>query len=155
MLPNLHAVMAESPAMLEAYQNIHEIFASKTAFNAEELTVVWQTINVENECHYCIPAHTGVAHSMNVDPAITEVLRNKTALPNEKSQALHDMTLSISRDGGKISDEKMQAFFEAGYTVQHYLELLIGYAQKIMSNYTNYVAKTEIDVPFQKFAWNN
>lgn len=155
MLPNLHAVMAESPAMLEAYQNIHEIFASKTAFNAEELTVVWQTINVENECHYCVPAHTGVAHSMKVDAAITEALRNKTTLPNEKLQTLRDMTLSIVRDRGNISEEKMKAFFKAGYTTKHYLDILIGYAQKIMSNYTNHVAKTEVDAPFQQFAWNN
>lgn len=153
MLPNLHGVMAESPAMLEAYKAIHGTFASKTAFNADELTVVWQTINVENECHYCVPAHTGIAHSMKVDAAITEALRNKTALPNKKLQALHNMTLSVARDSGKVSEEKMQAFFDAGYTTQHYLDILVGYAQKIMSNYTNYVAKTEVDAPFQKFAW--
>ncbi|MEP3208675.1 MAG: carboxymuconolactone decarboxylase family protein [Maribacter sp.] len=155
LLPNLHAVMAESPAMLEAYKAIHNTFATKTSFNAEELTVVWQTINVENECHYCVPAHTGIAHSMKVDASITEALRNKTALPNAKLQALHDMILSIVRDRGNISEEKMQVFFDAGYSTKHYLDILIGYAQKIMSNYTNHAAKTEVDAPFQKFAWNS
>ena len=52
MLPNLHGVMSESPALLEAYKTIGSLFTDKTGFNAEELTVVWQTINVENECHY-------------------------------------------------------------------------------------------------------
>ena len=55
MIPNLHAVMAEAPALLEAYQASHEIF-QKTSFDADELTVVWQTVNVEHECHYCVPA---------------------------------------------------------------------------------------------------
>ena len=154
MLPNLHAVMAESPAMLEAYKTIHGTFSTKTSFNAEELTVVWQTINVENACHYCVPAHTGIAHSMKVDAAITEALRNKTALPNEKLQALHDMTLSIVRDRGVVSQEKMKAFIDAGYSTKHYLDILVGYAQKIMSNYTNHAAQTEVDAPFQKFAWS-
>ncbi|MCV5838426.1 carboxymuconolactone decarboxylase family protein, partial [Escherichia coli] len=57
MLPNLHAVMAEAPTLLEGYQVVHELF-QQTSFNAEELTVVWQTINVEHGCHYCVPAHS-------------------------------------------------------------------------------------------------
>ena len=44
MVPNLHAVMAESPQLLEAYQRVHELFQN-SSFNAEELTVVWQTVN--------------------------------------------------------------------------------------------------------------
>ena len=154
MLPNLHAVMAESPATLEAYKKIHEIFSTKTDFDAEELTVVWQTINVENACHYCVPAHTGIAHSMKVDAGLTEALRNKTAMPNDKLQALHNMTLVIIRNRGIISAEEKQAFFDAGYGTRHVLEILVGYSQKIMSNYTNHIAQTEVDAPFQKFAWN-
>jgi len=70
MIPNLHAVMAESPAVLKAYKELHAAFQS-TSFDKDELTVVWQTINVEHECHYCIPAHTMIANMMSVDPAIT------------------------------------------------------------------------------------
>ena len=154
MLPNLHAVMAESPAILEAYKTIHETFFTKTAFDAEELTVVWQTINVENKCHYCVPAHTGIAHSMKVDASLTEALRNKTAMPTKKLQALHDMTLLVVRERGVVSEEAMKAFIDAGYSTRHYLDILVGYSQKIMSNYTNHAAQTEVDPAFQKFAWS-
>ncbi|MDP5149443.1 hypothetical protein [Rheinheimera baltica] len=34
-IPNLHAVMAASPAVLEAYQNLHQLFM-QTSFNAAE-----------------------------------------------------------------------------------------------------------------------
>jgi len=154
MLPNLHAVMAESPAVLEAYKTIHGLFSQKTSFNADELTVIWQTINVENKCHYCVPAHTAIAHSMKVDAAITEALRNGTAMPNQKLQALHDMTLTVIKEKGIVSNEQMKAFTDAGYSTKHYLDILVGYAQKIMSNYTNHAAQTEIDAPFQKFKWS-
>ena len=60
MVPNLHAVMAESPSTLKAYQQLTELF-SNCSFNADEMTVVWQSINVEHECTYCVPAHTGAA----------------------------------------------------------------------------------------------
>jgi len=52
MLPNLHGVLAGSPQTLEAYKTLHKLF-SETSFNTDELTVIWQTINVENGCHYC------------------------------------------------------------------------------------------------------
>jgi alkylhydroperoxidase family enzyme len=66
-----------SPGILDAYQKLHELFVN-SSFNEEELTVVWQSINVEHACHYCVPAHTGIAAMMKVDEAITEALRNET-----------------------------------------------------------------------------
>ena len=65
MLPGLHAVMAEAPGLLAAYQQVHELFVN-SSFDKDELTVVWQTINVEHACHYCVPAHTGMAKMMKV-----------------------------------------------------------------------------------------
>jgi alkylhydroperoxidase family enzyme len=153
MLPNLHGVMAESPALLEAYKVIGTIFSERTNFDAEEITVVWQTINVENDCHYCVPAHTAIAHTMKIDAKLTEALRNDTVLPTQKLQALKDMTLLVIRNRGVVSNEDMEVFFKAGYTNESYLDILVGYAQKIMSNYTNHAANTEVDAPFKKFAW--
>ena len=66
MIPNLHGVMAESPVVLDSYKYLHEK-AQQTSFSKEELTVVWQTANVRHGCHYCVPAHTGIAHSMGVN----------------------------------------------------------------------------------------
>lgn len=153
MLPNLHAVMAESPAVLEAYKTLHRLFSEETAFNAEELTVVWQTINVENGCHYCVPAHTGIAHSMKVDPAITEALRDEKPLANDKLEALRTATLKVIRNRGILSESDLEAFYNAGYTKQQLLEIFLGYSQKILSNYTNHVANTPVDAPFKSFAW--
>ena len=152
MLPGLHAVLASSPQTYEAYVKLHELF-SNSSFNAEELTVVWQTINVENECHYCVPAHTGIANMMKVDPATTEALRNNEAMPNEKLQALHEMTLKIVRNRGHVSQDDLNSFYEAGYGEQQILEIILGLAQKTISNYTNHIANTPVDAPFQKFAW--
>lgn len=57
MIPSLHAVMAKAPGLLEGYQRLHQLFLD-SSFDDEETTVVWQTINVEHACHYCVPAHT-------------------------------------------------------------------------------------------------
>lgn len=152
MIPGLHAVMAEAPGLLEAYQQVHELFVN-SSFDKDELTVVWQTINVENACHYCVPAHTGIAKSMGVDDAITDALRDKTALPNARLESLRDFTLALVRERGNLDDATVQAFLEAGFTKRNILEVILGYSQKIMSNYTNHIADTPVDKPFQKFAW--
>lgn len=150
MIPNLHAVMAESPPLLEAYQTLHTLF-QQTSFNAEELTVVWQTINVEHACHYCVPAHTGIAHMMKVDSAIIGALRNGHALSSEKLQALHTTTLALVRNRGHLSQDEISAFFNAGYEQRHILEIILGLSQKVMSNYVNHLAHTPVDDAFKQF----
>jgi alkylhydroperoxidase family enzyme len=152
-LPGLHKVMAEAPGLLEGYQKLHELFVD-SSFDKDELTVVWQAINVENACHYCVPAHTGIAKMMGVDDAITEALRNEKTLPNTRLEALRDFTLSVVRDRGNVEESKVQAFLDAGFTKRQILEVILGYSQKIMSNYTNHLAQTPVDEVFHKFEWH-
>jgi alkylhydroperoxidase family enzyme len=152
MIPGLHGVLAGSPGLLNAYQTLHELFVA-SSFNEDELTVVWQTINVEHECHYCVPAHTAIAGMMKVDNDITEALRNSTPLANPKLEALRNMTLSMVRNRGNVSPEDLTTFYTAGYGEQQVLDIILGLSQKVISNYTNHIAKTPVDAPFQQFAW--
>ncbi|UTW05253.1 carboxymuconolactone decarboxylase family protein [Amphritea atlantica] len=149
-VPSLHGVMAESPVVLEAYQMLHKWF-QESAFNAEELTVVWQTINVEHGCHYCIPAHAAIAKMMKVDDALTTALRNQQPMPSPQLQALHDTTLLIVRNRGRVSEDDIAAFYAAGYSQKHLLDIILGLAQKVMSNYINHLADTPIDERFAAF----
>ena len=151
-IPGLHGVLASSPQTFEAYQTLHGLF-SNTSFNAKELTVVWQTINVENACHYCVPAHTGIAKMMKVDDSITEALRNETPLASPKLEALRTFTLLVVRNHGHIAPAELEAFYNAGYGEQQVLEVILGLSQKIISNYTNHIANTPVDSAFEKFAW--
>lgn len=152
MIPNLHAVMAESPQLLEGYQRLHSL-AQNTSFNADELTVVWQSINVEHNCHYCVPAHTAIAKGMKVNDDITDALRNQSTLPTTKLEVLRDTTLFIVRERGVIDDATVQRFIEAGFTRQNLLEIILILSQKVMSNYVNHLADTPIDEAFQPFSW--
>ncbi|PPK95828.1 MULTISPECIES: carboxymuconolactone decarboxylase family protein [Nonlabens] len=152
MIPGLHGVLAASPQLLKAYQQLHELFMN-SSFNTDELTVVWQTINVEHGCHYCVPAHTGIAKMMKVDDAITEALRNETPLADSKLEALRTFTLSLVRNRGNVSQEDLDTFYAAGYGEQQVLDIILGLSQKVISNYTNHIANTPVDAAFEKFAW--
>ncbi len=152
MIPGLHGVLAGAPQLLDAYQKLHELF-TQTSFNEEELTVVWQAINVEHGCHYCVPAHTGIAKMMKVDDAITEALRNETALENPKLEALRTMALTIVKNRGNVTQKDLTTFYAAGYGEQQVLEIILGLSQKVISNYTNHIANTPVDDAFKAFAW--
>lgn len=153
MLPNLHAVMAESPALLDAYQQLHEL-AQNASFDKDELTVVWQTINVEHGCHYCVPAHTAIANMMGVDADITEALRNQSPLESTKLETLRDTTLLMVRNRGIIEQVDIDTFYAVGFNKQNLLDIVLILAQKVMSNFTNHLAETPVDVAFQAFSWS-
>ncbi|WP_273429294.1 carboxymuconolactone decarboxylase family protein [Marinobacter sp.] len=152
MIPGLHAVMADAPTVLDGYQKLHELVLN-TSFDNDETTVVWQTINVEHACHYCVPAHTGIAKSMKVSDDIINALRDETPLPSDKLEALRTFTLAVVRKRGEVNSEDLNAFYEAGYERSHVLEVILVLSQKVMSNYINHIAETPVDEPFQKFAW--
>lgn len=149
-IPNLHAVMAEAPSALAAYQELHNLFLN-TSLTDEEKTVIWQAINVEHECHYCIPAHSLIAQVMNVPSALNQALVKKTSLPNRHLEVLREITLEIVRNRGHIAPSTLESFYGEGYTKQNLLEIIVGVAQKVMSNYTNHIADTPIDERFQAF----
>ena len=66
MIPNLYGVMAEAPALLEAYQHLNGIF-QKTSLSVAERNIVWLAINFANGCTYCMAAHTAVAKHSGLD----------------------------------------------------------------------------------------
>ena len=152
MIPNLHGVMAESPEILEAYKAMNDFF-SKSSLTQEEINVIWLTINVENNCHYCVPAHTAIAKSMKIADNVINALRDQKPMPNPKLEALRTFTQRLIRERGNIDATTIQAFMDAGYTKKNILEVILGYSQKIMSNYVNHIADTPIDDPFKDFEW--
>jgi alkylhydroperoxidase family enzyme len=143
--------MGGSPQLLESYQRAHELFM-ETSFTADEQTVVWQTINVEHQCNYCVPAHTAVANAMGVEQSITDALRNKSPLP-EKLEALRQFTLKVIRQRGAVEEDDINGFLTAGYSRQNIMEVILALSQKVMSNYLNKMTKTPLDPEFTPFAW--
>lgn len=52
-----------------------------------------------------------------------------------------------------MNEIDLQAFLNAGYESKHVLDILVGVAQKTMSNFTNHIAKTPLDGAFTEVAW--
>ena len=151
-VPNLHGVMAESPAILEAYQTLAGL-APKTGLNPVECQVVYQVNNFEAGCRYCVAAHTTISGFDKVPEDITAALRAGTKLPDAKLEALASFTRKMRNNHGQVSDQDLAEFHGAGYTKEHLFGVITLIATKALSNYTNHLAKTPVDAQFQANAW--
>ena len=151
-VPGLYGVLAEAPKTLEAYQLLGTLFKN-TSLSTTEQHVVWLTINYENDCSYCVPAHTGLAKFDKVPDNVIEALRSGTPIADPKLEALRTFTVQLVQKCGWLTDDDVQVFLGAGYTQQQILEVILGMAHKVISNYTNHIAKTPVDAAFKPFAW--
>jgi len=152
-VPNLQSYMAESPELLAGYSALWDLF-SKTTLTAHEQQIVYLTSNFENECHYCMAGHTTLAKMQKMDPAVIEALRNGTDVPDARLEALHRFTTLVVRQRGWVADADVDAFIDAGFTRRNVLEVVLGVATKVMSNYTNHIVHTPLDAFMQGNEWS-
>ena len=154
MVPNIFANMAESPAMLEGYLSLAGIFG-QTNLSEDERQIITMTNNRLNGCTYCMAAHTAISKGAGVDEGVLDSLRNNTPLADAKLEALRQFSIQMNESRGRVSQAQMQAMLDAGYTNETILEVVLGTALKVMSNYTNAVAGTSVDEAFSPFAWSD
>lgn len=153
-VPNLHAIMAGSPVMYEAYQSIGAIYA-KSTLDVLERQVVLQSINFENECHYCLAAHTRIAIGEKMPADILAALRDGRPLDDPRLETLRAFAATMTRERGWAPPEAVQAFLAAGFTEENLLEVIVAVAYKVMSNYINHLAETPLDPAFAPHAWDH
>ena len=154
LIPNLFAVLAESPSAVKAYLQLGQLM-EESAFTPEEQQVIFLAVNVENGCAYCVAAHSFMA--CNVAKASDDTinaLRKASDLPDAKLNALTEFTRALVRKRGWVADsQERKDFLAAGYTQQHVLEVVLGVAMKTLANYVNHIADTPVDTVFVGEAW--
>ena len=151
-VPNLYATMAEAPTILEGYTALSNIFA-KTDLSETERQIILMTNNRLNGCQYCMAAHTSISQGAGVPADVIKSLRTNTPIADPKLEALRTFAAVINKTRGWPEPSDVDPFLAAGYTRQNVLEVILGTALKVMSNYTNHVAATELDAAFVPNAW--
>ncbi|MEM7010480.1 MAG: carboxymuconolactone decarboxylase family protein [Verrucomicrobiota bacterium] len=154
MIPNLEQTLASAPPALEAYVRLWALF-DETTFSPIERQVVYQTANYLNNCTYCVPWHTLLSKQAGMSPEDVEALRNNTALSDSKLETLRSFTRSLIEHRGHPPKESLGQFLAAGYTSAQAMEVVLGLAVKLISNYTNGIAETPLDKEVESLAWKN
>lgn len=153
-LPNLIGVLANSPEALAFYQEVGKLNGN-TTLTAGEREVVQIIAAKRNECGFCVAGHTKLATLKKLlsDEAIQAARAvNPVAFSDAKLAALAEFTIAVMEQKGAVSDQELQAFFDAGYSQQQSVEVVLGVALATLCNYTNNLAKTEINPELIDFA---
>lgn len=151
-VPNLYGIMSEAPAALKAYNGLSQNFEN-SSLNSTEQQVVLLSASYVNECHYCMAVHSTVGQMQKIDDEVIEALRTGKPIKDEKLEALRKFTQEVVERRGWISQEDVDAFLNAGYSNAQLLEVIVGVAQKTLSNYINHIAKTPLDEAFEPNKW--
>ena len=153
-VPNLIGVLAESPAVAEAYLTLTRIF-DKSSLSTTERQVAILAISRYNECEYCVGAHSVIASMQRVPADVIHAIRDDQPIADAKLEALRVFTTAMTDKRGWLAEDDVSAFLAAGYSKAQILEIVLATSLKTLSNYANHLAKTPLDDAFTSQAWQS
>ncbi|MFD0854818.1 carboxymuconolactone decarboxylase family protein [Actinomadura adrarensis] len=149
----LNGVMAESPELLAGYNALAELFGKSSLPRAAK-HIVWITASVENDCEYCVAAHSTLALRSRVPADVVQALRDGKSLTDPALEAVRRFTQVMVTRQGWVPDDELEAFLAAGYTRRHIMDIILGVGMKTLSNYTNHIAHTPLDPAWEDQRWS-
>jgi AhpD family alkylhydroperoxidase len=152
-IPNLAASMAESPALLNGFLALRELYA-KTGFTPGEVQLLSLTAAYENDCAWCMAFHTAMALKAGLDRDTIDALRMGVAPRDGRLAALSNFSRAMVRHRGAVDTETLQAFLAAGYTRQQALDVVMGMAFSLMANYAGHLTRPPVDDFLAPHAWS-
>lgn len=144
-IPNLIKVFGNSPATLQTYLALGDLTAGGN-FSSKFREQLALAIAEENNCNYCLSAHTAIGKMNGLTDEQTELNRQGRS-SDEKTQAGLQLAQSITKNRGNISTEEIQAAKTAGYNDSDILEIVLNVVSNTLTNYVNHIAETEVDFP--------
>ena len=145
MVPNLFATLANAPAALDGFLGLAKTL-SRGRLTARQREIVALAVGQENECRYCLSAHTASSKSVGLDDGgALQARRGEGDAPFER--ALASFAKTIVRKRGHLSDEEIESARMAGIDDGLVMEVIANVALNTLTNYTNEVSGTEIDFP--------
>ncbi len=147
-VPNIHKVMARSPAMIEAFEAMRRSMQSSkiTALERELISI---EVSRRSGCDYCMTAHTYFAGRLKLGEEDLSRAEAGHAVSDPRLALVQRAAQRILDRRGRLGDDELKAFREAGLGDDELLEVIAVIGWYVMSTYTNNLAQTEIDAFFQ------
>lgn len=147
-VPNLIGTLANAPEVLNSYLALDEQFA-QSGFSPAERQIILLTVSVENECPYCVAAHSTILkNQLKVSAELVAQIRNGDPVTQSPENALVTLVREVVYQRGHVSEETVDQFLAAGYQKSQLLGLLVGVAMKTITNYMDHLSPVEIEEVF-------
>ena len=152
-IPNLIGVLANAPTALETYRTVGAI-NQRNSLTPTEREVVQITAAVSNGCDFCVAGHTAISIKQIIMPDdVLQALRKTSPITSDaKLDTLARFTLAVINTKGKVGEQLLNEFLNAGYTTQNALDVVLGVSLASLCNYANNLAQTPINPELQQYA---
>jgi uncharacterized peroxidase-related enzyme len=143
--PNMMRVMAQSPAVLEAYLRFAESLGrgSLRPKLGEQIALA---VAEANRCVYCLSAHTAIGQKVGLNSVEINAAR-LAASSDVKAEAALRFARAVVNGRGDVDDSDVAELKAAGYTDGAIAEIVAHVALNVLTNYFNKVADVEVDFP--------
>ncbi len=153
MIPNLAAGMAESPTLLRAFFAAREIYSQGT-LSPIDIQVLSLTNAFENGCEWCMAFHSTGALRDGLSKEALEDLRAGCAPRDPRLRALSDLSRTMVRNRGKVSQQDLEAFYAAGFSKAQALEVVLGAGFSVMANFSGHLVHAALGAALEPYAWS-
>jgi uncharacterized peroxidase-related enzyme len=148
LVPNSMRVMANSPAVLEAYIGFSGALdgGSLDAKTRERIALGSAEAN---QCNYCLSAHSAIGKLVGLNEA--EILDSRRARSTEpKSAAALQFSRQLIEKRGAVSEADVEVAHQGGLTEGEIAEVVALTALNIFTNYFNTAFQVDLDFPVVK-----
>ena len=145
MVPNFFATLANAPVVLDGFLGLSKTL-SHGRLTARQREILALAVGQENECRYCLSAHTTTSKRVGLNDA--DALRARHGDGDDPfERALASFAQTIVRRRGHLSDAEIESARNAGIDDGLVMEVIAQVALSTLTNYINEIADTEIDFP--------
>ncbi|MGF7232381.1 carboxymuconolactone decarboxylase family protein, partial [Arachidicoccus sp.] len=130
-VPNLYSMLARSESALDAYYKLHEHAQS---LNTIERAVIGILVASLNESVYCLETHKMIARLNRLSEEEVNEIVDGTILFNERCHHLSRLVTEIVISKGKPREKTLQRFFDAGYTTENLVDVILCIADTTFTN---------------------
>ena len=152
ILPNLPAVIANSPKLINALVGLFAQVHSPGLSEAEN-QIVLLTDAVTNSSAYAVAFHTTLALQQGIRSEETSAIREGSLPKDKRFAALSNLAKTLIEKRGHISEQELDSFMSAGFTKEQVLEVIAIVAASTITNYTGTIANPPLESAFQEHAW--
>ena len=145
MVPNLYSTLAQSPAVLNGYLALNDSLGQGALTKAQRALIALAVAQA-NECEDCLAAHSLMGKGAGLSPDAIRKARGGQA-DGALDLAIVTLARCVVDHRGKVSDADIANARAAGLNDAHVIEIIGNVVVNIFTNYTNNVARTDIDFP--------
>lgn len=144
-VPNFLRVFANSPDALKAFLGLYHIagHGSLEAATRERIAVA---LAQQNECEYCLSAHTSIGRKAGLNGVEIEANRAGTSRDVKAAVAV-GFARALVEHKGEVTHAELQAMRDAGFSEADIVEVITHVGMNILTNILGKASRVDIDFP--------